>query len=82
LVKLITNGVVSGLSGFEDYNYDSSRRKQVKDYFKNNDNDFQSFSDLLKIAKEYKKPKTPFQPVQQKPKTTQPAQQQPKITGV
>ena len=70
LVKLITNGVVSGLSGFEDYNYDSSRRKQVKDYFKNNDNDFQSFSDLLKIAKEYKKPKTPFQPVQQKPKIT------------
>lgn len=80
LVKLITNGVVFGLSDFEAYNYDSSRKKQVKDYFKIND--FQSFSDLLKIAKEYKKPKTPFQPAQQKPKTTQPAQQQPKITGV
>lgn len=80
LVKLITNGVVSGLSDFEAYNYDRSRRKQVKDYFKIND--FQSFSDLLKIAKEYKKPKTPFQPAQQQPKTTLPAQQQPKITGV
>lgn len=48
LVKLITNGVVSGLSDFEAYDYDSSRRKQVKEYFKNND--FQSFLGLLNIA--------------------------------
>lgn len=54
LVKLITNGVVSGLSDFEAYSYDRSRRKQVKDYFTNND--FQSFSDLMKIAKTYPKP--------------------------
>ena len=48
MVKLITNGVVSGLSDFEAYDYDSSRRKQVKEYFKNND--FQSFLGLLNIA--------------------------------
>lgn len=48
LVKLITNGVVSDLSDFEAYDYDSSRRKQVKEYFKNND--FQSFLGLLNIA--------------------------------
>lgn len=57
LVKLITNGVVHGLSGFEAYNYDSSRRKMVKDYFMAND--FQSFSDLLIIAKKYRKPAAP-----------------------
>ena len=57
LVKLITNGVVHGLSRFEAYNYDSSRRKMVKDYFMAND--FQSFSDLLKIAEIYRKPAAP-----------------------
>lgn len=54
LVKLITNGVVPGLSGFEAYDYDSSRREQVKNSFMAND--FQSFSDLLKIAETYRKP--------------------------
>lgn len=57
LVKLITNGVVHGLYGFEAYNYNSSRRKMVKDYFMAND--FQSFSDLLIIAEKYRKPAAP-----------------------
>lgn len=54
LVKLITNGVVSDLSSFDAYDYDRSQRKMVKDYFMAND--FQSFSDLLKIAETYRKP--------------------------
>lgn len=54
LVKLITNGVVHGLSSFEAYDYDSSRRVQVKNSFMAND--FQSFSDLLIIAETYRKP--------------------------
>lgn len=53
LVKLITNGVVPGLSGFEAYDYDSSQREQVQNSFMAND--FQSFSDLLKIAETYRK---------------------------
>ena len=63
LVKLITNGVVSGLSDFKAYSYDRSRRKQVKDYFTNND--FQSFSDLMKIATTYPKPilSNPIHPI-------------------
>lgn len=59
LVKLITNGVVSGLSDFEAYNYDSSRIKQVKEYFKNND--FQSFLGLLNIATYLKENSQSFQ---------------------
>ena len=54
LVKLITNGVVSGLSGFDAYSYDRSQIRLVKDYF--TDNDFQSFSGLQKIAETYPKP--------------------------
>ena len=63
LVKLITNGVVPGLSGFEAYDYDSSRREQVKNSFIAND--FQSFSDLLKIAETYPKPilSNPIHPI-------------------
>lgn len=68
LVKLITNGVVHGLSRFKAYNYDSSRRKMVKDYFMAND--FQSFSDLLKIAETYRKP-APQLASKPTPKTTQ-----------
>lgn len=72
LVKLITNGVVHGLSRFKAYNYDSSRRKMVKDYFMAND--FQSFSDLLKIAETYRKPApkpAPQLASKPTPKTTQ-----------
>lgn len=58
-VRLITNGVLPGLSNFESYNYDRNRRNQVKDYFKNNA--FQSFLDLLNIARNYPKPSTPPQ---------------------
>ena len=69
LVKLITNGVVSGLSGFDAYDYDSSRSKEVKDYFMAKE--FQSFFDLLNIAKKYKKPITTPAPVfpKRQPKT-------------
>ena len=59
LVKLITNGVVSGLSDFEAYDYDSSRGKQVKEYFKKND--FQSFLGLLNIATYLKENSQSFQ---------------------
>lgn len=69
LVKLITNGVVPGLSGFEAYDYDSSRREQVKNSFMAND--FTSFLDLLKIAETYRKPKaTPKAPPEPTPRTT------------
>ena len=59
MVKLITNGVASGLGfGFDNYDYKdvSNRSSEVKKYFKNKDNDFQSFLDLLKIAEAYRKP--------------------------
>lgn len=59
LVKLITNGVASGLGfGFDNYDYKDvpNRSSEVKKYFKNKDNDFQSFLDLLKIAEAYRKP--------------------------
>ena len=59
MVKLITNGVVSGLSDFEAYDYDSSRGKQVKEYFKKND--FQSFLGLLNIATYLKENSQSFQ---------------------
>lgn len=55
LVKLITNGVVPGLSGFDAYDYDSRRRELVKNSFMAKD--FTSFLDLLKIAETYRKPK-------------------------
>lgn len=54
LVKLITNGVVHGLSGYKAYDYNNSRIVEVRNFFK--DNDFQSFSDLLKIADTYRNP--------------------------
>ena len=76
LVKLITNGVVSGLSGFDAYDYDSSRRKEVKDYFMAKE--FQSFFDLLNIAKKYKKPITTPAPVFQKRQSKTPS----KVTPV
>ena len=64
LVKLITNGVVSGLSDFEAYDYDSSRGKQVKEYFKKND--FQSFLGLLNIATYLKENSQSFQKMKAK----------------
>lgn len=58
LVKLITNGVASGL-GFDNYDYKDvkNRSSEVKKYFTNKDNEFLSFSDLKKIAKTHPKPK-------------------------
>ena len=59
LVKLITNGVASGL-GFDNYDYKDVRNRssEVKSYFTNKYNEFLSFSDLKKIAKTYPKPKS------------------------
>lgn len=59
LVKLITNGVASGL-GFDNYDYKDvkNRSSEVKKYFTNKDNEFLSFSDLKKIAETYPKPTT------------------------
>ena len=59
LVKLITNGVASGL-GFDNYDYKDvkNRSSEVKKYFTNKANEFLSFSDLKKIAETYPKPKS------------------------
>ena len=59
LVKLITNGVASGL-GFDNYDYKDvkNRSSEVKKYFTNKNNEFLSFSDLKKIAETYPKPKS------------------------
>lgn len=58
LVKLITNGVASGLD-FDNYDYKNfyGRICEVKQYFQDNKNVFRSFLDLLKIARTYPKPK-------------------------
>lgn len=71
LVKLITNGVASGL-GFDNYDYKEvkNRSSEVKKYFTNKDNEFLSFSDLKKIAETYPKPKS-CPPHTRKTSTTQ-----------
>lgn len=66
LVKLITNGVLPGLDDFKPYDYDKNRRTQVKNYFIKND--FQSFSDLLNIARAYPMPAPIITPRRAKPK--------------
>ena len=71
MVKLITNGVASGL-GFDNYDYKDvkNRSSEVKKYFTNKANEFLSFSDLKKIAETYPKPKS-CPPHKTKTSTTQ-----------
>ena len=51
LVKLITHGVFK-IQGYKNHYYDASEIRKAKDLFINAT--FKSFSDLLKIAKQYK----------------------------
>ena len=53
-VKLITNGVLPKIKGYNAHDYKTqSDRKKARNLFENNT--FNSFSGLLKIAEEYKK---------------------------
>ena len=52
LVKLITHGVYN-IQNYNDHNYNKSDREKAMNLF--NNNTFNSFSGLLKIAEEYKK---------------------------